>query len=156
MSQNFIAVHGVSPLMSHRNFGRTLAAVAALAVIPLPARADERQPQIPDLKVETYTLPNGLQVILHEDHTTPVVGVNLWYRVGSKNEKEGRTGFAHLFEHLMFQGSKHHDNEYFGPLESSAQRSTAAPARTAPTTSRPSRATPWSWRSGSKPTGWAS
>ena len=62
-------------------------------------------------------MPNGLQVILHEDHTTPVVGVNLWYRVGSKNEKLGRTGFAHLFEHLMFQGSEHHDNEYFGPLE---------------------------------------
>ena len=62
-------------------------------------------------------MPNGLQVILHEDHTTPVVAVNLWYRVGSKNEKAGRTGFAHLFEHLMFQGSQHHDNEYFGPLE---------------------------------------
>ena len=72
---------------------------------------------IPDLKVETYTLPNGLEVILHEDHTTPTVGVNLWYKVGSKNEKTGRTGFAHLFEHLMFQGSEHHDTEYFGPLE---------------------------------------
>ncbi|MCA1685601.1 MAG: insulinase family protein, partial [Planctomycetia bacterium] len=53
----------------------------------------------------------------HEDHTTPSVGVNLWYKVGSKNEKKGRTGFAHLFEHLMFQGSEHHDNEYFGPIE---------------------------------------
>ena len=85
--------------------------------VAAPARGDDRQPQIPDLKVEKYTLPNGLQVILHEDHTTPVVGVNLWYKVGSKNEKPGRTGFAHLFEHLMFQGSKHHDDEYFGPLE---------------------------------------
>ena len=72
---------------------------------------------IPDLKVETYQLPNGLNVILHEDHTTPFVGVNLWYKVGSKDEKTGRTGFAHLFEHLMFQGSEHHDSEYFGPLE---------------------------------------
>ena len=82
-----------------------------------PARGDERTPQIPNLKVETYTLPNGLEVVLHEDHTTPVVGVNVWYKVGSKNEKAGRTGFAHLFEHLMFQGSKNHDNEYFGPIE---------------------------------------
>ena len=122
-----------------------------------PARGDDRQPQIPDLKVETYTLPNGLQVILHEDHTTPVVGVNLWYKVGSKNEKAGRTGFAHLFEHLMFQGSKHHDDEYFGPLEQLGARlngSTSAGSHQLLT--RPSRATPWSWRSGSKPTGWAS
>ncbi|HEV3167818.1 MAG TPA: pitrilysin family protein [Isosphaeraceae bacterium] len=80
-------------------------------------RADDRKPQVPQLKVEKYSLPNGLEVILHEDHTTPVVGVNLWYKVGSKNEKPGRTGFAHLFEHLMFQGSQHHDKEYFGPIE---------------------------------------
>ncbi len=96
---------------------RTLSlAVLMLASSPW-VRADERKPQILDLKVETYTLPNGLQVILHEDHKTPIVSVNIWYKVGSKNEKAGRTGFAHLFEHLMFQGSKNHDNEYFGPLE---------------------------------------
>lgn len=82
-----------------------------------PARGEDRKPQVPDLKVEKYTLPNGLEVILNEDHNMPVVGVNVWYKVGSKNEKRGRTGFAHLFEHLMFQGSEHHDNEYFGPLE---------------------------------------
>src|SRR4051794_20568667 len=96
-------------------------AVVTIAILaaggPTPSRGDDRVPQVPDLKVEKYTLPNGLQVILHEDHTTPVVGVNLWYRVGSMNEKAGRTGFAHLFEHLMFQGSQHHDDEYFGPLE---------------------------------------
>ncbi len=73
--------------------------------------------RIPDLKVERYTLPNGLQVILHEDHSVPIVAVNLWYHVGSKNERPGRTGFAHLFEHLMFQGSKHHDDDYFKPLQ---------------------------------------
>jgi zinc protease len=83
----------------------------------LPAQGDERTPQIPDLKIEKYTLPNGLDVMLHEDHTTPVVGVNIWYKVGSKNEKPGRTGFAHLFEHLMFQGSQHHRDEYLSPLE---------------------------------------
>ncbi|MGI9628032.1 MAG: M16 family metallopeptidase [Longimicrobiales bacterium] len=56
---------------------------------------------------ETYRLDNGLQVVLAPDHSTPVVGVNLWYNVGSRNEREGKTGFAHLFEHMMFQGSAH-------------------------------------------------
>ncbi|MGI9626170.1 MAG: M16 family metallopeptidase, partial [Longimicrobiales bacterium] len=54
---------------------------------------------------ETYELDNGLRVVLAPDHSTPVVGVNLWYNVGSRNEREGKTGFAHLFEHMMFQGS---------------------------------------------------
>ena len=54
-----------------------------------------------------FTLPNGLRVILHEDHSVPIASVNVWYHVGSKNEKAGRTGFAHLFEHLMFMGSGH-------------------------------------------------
>ena len=56
---------------------------------------------------ETFTLPNGLQVILHEDHSVPVVAVNIWYHVGSGDERVGRTGFAHLFEHIMFMGSQH-------------------------------------------------
>ena len=72
---------------------------------------------LPALKFEKYTLPNGMDVILHEDHSIPMVAVNVWYHVGSKNEKPGRTGFAHLFEHMMFQGSKHHDKEYFEPLQ---------------------------------------
>ena len=54
-----------------------------------------------------FTLPNGLHVILHEDHSVPIVTVNMWYRVGSARERPGRTGFAHLFEHLMFMGSGH-------------------------------------------------
>lgn len=62
--------------------------------------------KLPEIKFEKYTLPNGLQVILHEDHSVPMVSVNIWYHVGSKNEKRGRTGFAHLFEHLMFEGSE--------------------------------------------------
>ena len=57
------------------------------------------------IPLETYTLPNGLRVVLSEDHATPIVAVNLWYHVGSANEREGRTGFAHLFEHMLFQGS---------------------------------------------------
>src|SRR6476646_6760765 len=56
---------------------------------------------------ETYKLPNGLTVVLSEDHTAPTVAVNIWYHVGSKNEQPGRTGFAHLFEHVMFTGSGH-------------------------------------------------
>ena len=63
------------------------------------------------------TLDNGLDVIVHEEHACPVVAVNLWYHVGSRNEHPGRTGFAHLFEHLMFEGSAHHDTGYFRPLE---------------------------------------
>ena len=96
-----------------------LALATALVLGPIVSlsRADDRTPQVPQLKVVKYTLENGLEVLLHEDHTTPVVGVNLWYKVGSKDEKSGKTGFAHLFEHLMFQGSQHHDTDYFGPIE---------------------------------------
>jgi zinc protease len=64
-----------------------------------------------------HTLENGLDVIVHEDHRCPIVAVNLWYHVGSKNEQPGRTGLAHLFEHLMFEGSAHHDSGYFSPLQ---------------------------------------
>src|SRR3990172_1975773 len=73
--------------------------------------------KLPELKFEKYRLSNGLEVILHEDHSIPIVAVNIWYHVGSKNERRGRTGFAHLFEHMMFQGSKHHEDEYFAPLK---------------------------------------
>ena len=63
------------------------------------------------------TLANGLDVIVHEDHHVPIVAVNIWYHVGSKDERPGRTGFAHLFEHLMFEGSEHHNTGYFPPLQ---------------------------------------
>ena len=62
-------------------------------------------------------LPNGLTLIVHEDHKAPIVAVNVWYHVGSKNERPGRTGFAHLFEHLMFNGSENYDEDFFEPLE---------------------------------------
>jgi zinc protease len=64
-----------------------------------------------------HTLSNGLDVIVHEDRGCPIVGISVWYHVGSKNEVPGRTGFAHLFEHLMFEGSEHHDRGYFHPLQ---------------------------------------
>ncbi len=66
---------------------------------------------------ETYTLSNGLNVILHRDDSLPMVAVNIWYHVGSKDEQPGRTGFAHLFEHIMFEGSKNHNTDFFEPLE---------------------------------------
>ncbi|MEW5251253.1 M16 family metallopeptidase [Microbulbifer sp. 2201CG32-9] len=66
---------------------------------------------------EKFTLPNGLRVIVHEDHKAPIVSVGVWYHVGSKDEKPGRTGFAHLFEHLMFNGSENYNDEFFKPFE---------------------------------------
>ncbi len=72
---------------------------------------------VPRIEFEKYTLPNGLQVILHVDRKLPIVHVNQWYHVGSKNEKPGRTGFAHLFEHMMFQGSGNAKEDYFTYVE---------------------------------------
>jgi zinc protease len=70
-----------------------------------------------NLPFTKHTLGNGLDVLLHEDHACPIVAVNVWYHVGSKNERPGHTGFAHLFEHLMFEGSQHHDRGFFQPLQ---------------------------------------
>src|SRR5438046_10644337 len=82
-----------------------LALVAALAA-PLSAFVHP-----PKLQYQILTLPNGLRVILSEDHSTPIVHVSVWYHVGLKNEKKGRTGFAHLFNHMMFKGSKNVEPE---------------------------------------------
>ncbi len=70
-----------------------------------------------DIKYEKFVLDNGLTLIVHEDHKAPIVAVNVWYHVGSKNEKQSKTGFAHLFEHLMFNGSENFDDDYFQALE---------------------------------------
>lgn len=70
-----------------------------------------------DIPYEQFTLPNGLRVIVHTDRKAPIVAVNVWYHVGAKDEPAGRTGFAHLFEHLMFQGSENHHGEYFEPFK---------------------------------------
>jgi zinc protease len=66
-----------------------------------------------DILSSTFTLPNGLTVVVHEDHSAPLVAVNVWYHVGSKNEPAGKTGFAHLFEHLMFNGSENFNDDFF-------------------------------------------
>lgn len=85
-----------------------------LAAASAPAQKADK---LPSLKIKEYRLKNGLRVILHEDKSTPIVAVNIWYHVGSKNEVVGRTGFAHLFEHMMFQGSKNYNDDYFKPLQ---------------------------------------
>ncbi len=87
-------------------FAFSAAAQTKAAEKPAARAPDPASIPIPDIKYTKFVLPNGLTVLVHEDHKTPVVAVNTWYHVGSKNEKPGRTGFAHLFEHLMFAGSE--------------------------------------------------
>lgn len=72
---------------------------------------------LPEIPFTEFTLPNGLRVVVHEDRKAPLVAVNIWYHVGSKDEQPGKTGFAHLFEHLMFNGSENYNGEFFEPLE---------------------------------------
>ena len=98
---------------------------ASIGYNGVPAERRVRKPPAPgnsrpvamNIGYETQTLGNGLDVIVHADPLCPIVAVNLWYHVGSKNERPGHTGFAHLFEHLMFEGSEHHDRGFFHPLQ---------------------------------------
>ncbi len=82
-----------------------------------PAGAAQTAPAPVDIAFDTFTLPNGLRVVVHTDRKAPIVAVNLWYHVGSKDEPAGRSGFAHLFEHLMFNGSENAPGEFFTPFE---------------------------------------
>lgn len=106
---------------------KTLCGLAAAAcIMAAPAVAE------PNLKVPVteFTLNNGLHVILHEDHTVPIVHTNIWYRVGSANEEKGKTGFAHLFEHLMFEGSGHvQEGEFDTLLESAGGNNNASTSK---------------------------
>ena len=97
-----------------------LSLVVALAGSTLYSEPVPQAPQaasIPEIPYTKFVLKNGLTLIVHEDHKAPIAAVNVWYHVGSKNEKPGRTGFAHLFEHLMFNGSEHYNNDYFKAVE---------------------------------------
>ena len=102
---------------------RPLALLAAGAMMALgvgampPLQAAPAEQAIPDIAFTRFTLPNGLTVVVHEDHKAPVVAVSVWYHVGSGDEPKGKTGFAHLFEHLMFSGSENHKGTYFQPFE---------------------------------------
>ena len=111
--------------MSKKPLALLIAGLLTLGVgaLPLVAAADgapaaaTMAEQIPHLAYQRFTLPNGLTVVVHEDHKAPVVAVSIWYHVGSSYEPKGKTGFAHLFEHLMFQGSENHKDEFFKPFE---------------------------------------
>src|SRR5688572_7358317 len=102
------------------NLSRILCLVVCLQVTPFLAFAQTGNgggaPKF-DIPFQKFVLKNGLTVIVHEDHKAPIVAVNVWYHVGSKNEPPGKTGFAHLFEHLMFNGSEHFNDDYFQMLE---------------------------------------
>ena len=96
----------------HRRSRFAIMLVVALSLAAAAAQAQQ-------LRVDHYELPNGLDVVLNEDHSAPLVAVNVWYHVGSKNEKPGRTGFAHLFEHMLFSGSKNvGPNQHFRYVQS--------------------------------------
>ncbi len=101
LSATSISVVAQEPAPTHK-------APAAFASVDIP---------IPDIKYTKFTLANGLTVLVHEDHKAPIVAVNTWYHVGSKNEKLGKTGFAHLFEHLMFSGSDDFNHTYINAME---------------------------------------
>ncbi|HVQ39828.1 MAG TPA: pitrilysin family protein, partial [Pyrinomonadaceae bacterium] len=113
--------------MNRKAFPATLLMVALL--LPATTFAQRRKSStaagqtqgaaapLPPINYTEFRLKNGLRVILHRDPSTPIVGVNLWYHVGSKNEVPGKTGYAHLFEHMMFQGSKNYDDDFFKPIQ---------------------------------------
>jgi len=94
---------------------RTLAALALVSL--LPASSAWAKPDPLEIPHNVFKLDNGLTVVVHEDHKAPIVAVNVWYHVGSKDERPGKTGFAHLFEHLMFNGSENWTGEYFEPFQ---------------------------------------
>jgi zinc protease len=91
--------------------------IALVALIPSAYSQSVSFPDI-DIPYKKFVLENGLRVLVHEDHKAPIVAVNIWYHVGSKNEKPGKSGFAHLFEHLMFNGSENYNKDYFKLMES--------------------------------------
>ncbi|MGZ8900305.1 MAG: M16 family metallopeptidase, partial [Limisphaerales bacterium] len=97
---------------------RKLLALVLIVFTQLSAFAgDAALPKVIDITYKKYVLKNGLTLIVHEDRKAPIVAVNVWYHVGSKNEKPGRTGFAHLFEHLMFNGSENFNDDFFKALD---------------------------------------
>ena len=96
---------------------RSIVFLIALLLMSVTIVEAQKGDKLPKLAYKEFKLKNGLRVILHPDRSTPIVAVNVWYHVGSKNEEPGRTGFAHLFEHMMFQGSKNYNDDYFKPLQ---------------------------------------
>ncbi|GLK48333.1 peptidase M16 [Brevundimonas intermedia] len=105
-----------------KTFGKPIAGAVLAALLSCgvsTAALAQARPELGQVRIpyETFTLPNGLTTLVYTDHTAPTVFVGVWYRIGSKDEPAGKTGFAHLFEHLMFQPTVHRPTEYFTPLE---------------------------------------
>ncbi|MDH4384561.1 MAG: pitrilysin family protein [Caulobacter sp.] len=111
LSKRLLAATAVALILSSPAMAETKAAKASTAAV-----AEAALPSI-DIPYTQFKLANGLTVIVHEDHKAPIVAVNIWYHVGSKNEPAGKTGFAHLFEHLMFNGSENANTDWFKALE---------------------------------------
>ena len=114
LAVTLIGINSFSQSVSPKPTANTAASTA-----PKTATHSAASPQIPipDIKYTKFVLKNGLTVLVHEDHKAPIVAVNTWYHVGSKNEKPGKTGFAHLFEHLMFSGSENFNTTFLNALE---------------------------------------
>ena len=113
--QNILLVHSTQSKQGMMKKTRTL--ILSLLAVPalwVSAKPSETAIEIPYTR---FVLENGLTLLVHEDHKAPIVAVNVWYHVGSKNEKPGKTGFAHLFEHLMFNGSEHFNDDFFKATE---------------------------------------
>ena len=119
----------IKPLLTASVLALTLGACApamtasAPETAPVVATADAAPAELAalveqvDIPFEKFTLDNGLDVIVHTDRKAPIVAVAVWYNVGSKDEPKGKSGFAHLFEHLMFNGTENYNNEYFAPFQ---------------------------------------
>src|SRR2546423_15391439 len=118
MKTNLIKRNRIGMLRQWKSFASLLPLLAGLSFAGGAAAANKvdlgKDIDIPYTK---FVLKNGLTVVVHEDHKAAIVAVNVWYHVGSKNERLGKTGFAHLFEHLMFNGSEHFNDDYFKALE---------------------------------------
>jgi zinc protease len=104
-------------LMINRTIVRLVVLLVCLPLMLFAQKGLEKNAPLVNIPYEKFVLDNGLTLIVHEDHKAPIVAVNIWYHVASKNEKPGRTGFAHLFEHLMFNGSENFNDDYFQALE---------------------------------------
>jgi zinc protease len=113
----FVILPSPPPPLPCRLFEKTDDPMRALPLTLLLAAGSAAASTGVDIPHDTFTLDNGLRVIVHTDRKAPIVAVNVWYHVGSKDEQPGKTGFAHLFEHLMFQGSENYKDEYFKPFE---------------------------------------
>ena len=111
-----IAASALSIMAAPTQFAYAQQAAPAATAEAEPAPLSELIAGV-DIPYEMFTLENGLTVLVHEDRKTPVVAVSVWYGVGSKNEPRGKTGFAHLFEHLMFNGSENAPGDFFEPLQ---------------------------------------